>query len=132
MTDTEKPLICFRTPDDGDATRAAAVLEALGYRVTREFTHGDGSVRLQWTVIRCARRYKLTTREQDILEYLVAGHSNKEISEATDLGRDTVKWHLHNIFSKTGATTRNKLLSLVFGFTTDSEPEIPQPQPLDD
>lgn len=129
----KKPLICFRTDDDADAIRAGAVLEALGYRIVREFDVAtDGAVRLQWTVIRFARKYKLTTREQDILEYMIAGHNNIEIGELMELSRETVKWHKHNIFTKANVDSHNKLLSLVYGFSADPDECVdlqPEPRP---
>ena len=57
---------------DDDANRVSAVLEALGYCVLRELEEGDGPTRLRWAVNRLARRHKLTAREQEILERVLA------------------------------------------------------------
>lgn len=42
----------------------------------------------------------LTRREQEILEKIVQGASNKEISQELFISPHTVKTHLHNIFKK--------------------------------
>jgi DNA-binding CsgD family transcriptional regulator len=97
---------------DDDANRVSAVLEALGYTVLRELEEGDGPARLRWAVNRLSQRHKLTLREQDILERVLAGRSNHEISRDLEISRATVKWHMHNIFAKTNTTHREGLLRL--------------------
>lgn len=44
--------------------------------------------------------YNLTPREQEVLTLVVAGLSNREISEELSLSAATVKFHLTNIFTK--------------------------------
>lgn len=48
----------------------------------------------------------LTPREGRILALLAAGMANKEIARAMDIGEQTVKWHLKNIFTKLNAASR--------------------------
>ena len=98
--------------DDDDANRVSAVLEALGYCVLRELEQGDGPTRLRWAVNRLARRHKLTAREQEILERVLAGRNNEEISKDLEISRATVKWHMHNIFAKSNTGNRESLLRL--------------------
>lgn len=50
--------------------------------------------------------FNLTEREQEVLASLVAGSSNREISEKLSLSTATVKFHLTNIFTKLGARNR--------------------------
>jgi DNA-binding CsgD family transcriptional regulator len=97
---------------DEDANRVSSVLEALGYTVLRELEEGDGPARLAWAITRLARRHKLTLREQDILERVLAGRSNHDIGRDLEISRATVKWHMHNIFAKTNTTQRESLLRL--------------------
>jgi DNA-binding CsgD family transcriptional regulator len=97
---------------DDDANRVSAVLEALGYTVLRELDEGDGPSRLRWAISRLSQRHKLTLREQDILERVLAGRSNHEISGELEISRATVKWHMHNIFAKTNTAQREGLLRL--------------------
>nr|WP_298724267.1 response regulator transcription factor [uncultured Steroidobacter sp.] len=49
---------------------------------------------------------RLTPREQEILERITAGDSNKEIARAFDLSLHTVKRHVANILTKLGVSSR--------------------------
>lgn len=97
---------------DDDANRVSAVLEALGYNVLRELAEGEGPARLRWAVTRMTWRHKLTEREREILERVLAGRANPEIADELEISRATVKWHMHNIFAKTNTTQREGLLRL--------------------
>jgi LuxR family maltose regulon positive regulatory protein len=48
----------------------------------------------------------LTDRELQILQLLTKGCRNKEIGRQISVSEDTVKWHLKNIFSKLGVSSR--------------------------
>ncbi len=48
----------------------------------------------------------LTPKEAQILSLLAAGMANKEIARAMDIGEQTVKWHLKNVFFKLNAASR--------------------------
>jgi len=50
---------------------------------------------------------QLTDRERDMLGYLDAGLSNREIGDRLGIQIPTVKWHLHNLFSKIGVRSRS-------------------------
>jgi DNA-binding CsgD family transcriptional regulator len=51
----------------------------------------------------------LTLRENQIVELLSEGHSNKEIAYRLHLTEGTVKVYVSNIFDKTGFSSRFKL-----------------------
>ncbi len=61
----------------------------------------------------------LTAKEAEILRLLERGMSNKRIALTLDIGGETVKWHLKNLFSKLSAVSREhavdraRLLGLV-------------------
>lgn len=57
-------------------------------------------------------RYGITRREREIVILIVSGYSNREIARSLDISEDTVRNHLHNIFSKTGVKNRNGLAGL--------------------
>jgi DNA-binding CsgD family transcriptional regulator len=132
-TDIARPTteVHIRVAHDDDATRISAVLEALGYSVLRQLDEGDAPQRLRWAVTRLARRHKLTSREQDILELVLEGRTNTQIGRMLDISRATVKWHMHNVFAKTNTGTRESLLrlSLQLGGSEPVEqmPEISAP-----
>jgi ATP/maltotriose-dependent transcriptional regulator MalT len=62
---------------------------------------------------------QLTKRELSILKRLESGLSNKEIAEAIFVSEGTLKWHLHNVYSKlnvknrTGAMARGRALGIL-------------------
>lgn len=52
----------------------------------------------------------LNKREQQILALLDLGLSNLQISQRCFIGEGTVKWHLHNLYSKLGVNSRTAAL----------------------
>lgn len=52
--------------------------------------------------------HQLSEREQEILILVAQGASNKAIAQQLFISANTVKVHLHNIFSKIGANTRTE------------------------
>jgi LuxR family maltose regulon positive regulatory protein len=48
----------------------------------------------------------LTPKEARVLSLLSSGMANKEIARAMDIGEQTVKWHLKNVFFKLNAASR--------------------------
>jgi len=47
-------------------------------------------------------------REREILRLVAAGLSNRDIAEAVHLSEATIKWHLHNLFSRLGVRSRTQ------------------------
>jgi DNA-binding CsgD family transcriptional regulator len=130
MADDEQREVHFKTDNEDDAARVSAVLEALGFKVLRALDEDQSLVRVSWAASRLTRRHRLSSREESILDRLLAGRTNDEI--ATDLGfaRGTVTWHLHNIFDKTGTSTREQLLRLALQLPIGSaEPDQALPLP---
>lgn len=54
----------------------------------------------------------LSAREQEILEQLAQGRSNKEIARRFELTENTVKFHLKNIYAKLGANSRTQSIAM--------------------
>ncbi|MVW77277.1 LuxR C-terminal-related transcriptional regulator [Pseudomonas xionganensis] len=55
----------------------------------------------------------LTEREMEVLECLLAGLSNSQISDRTGIALSTTKWHLKNIYAKLQVSSRTEaILSL--------------------
>jgi DNA-binding CsgD family transcriptional regulator len=109
-TASTQPEVHIRVATDADATRITALLEALGYRVVRRLDDADGRTRLDWAIERISRAHRLTTREREVLEGVLEGDSNERLATRLGLSRATVKWHLHNVFSKTNVGNREALL----------------------
>lgn len=51
----------------------------------------------------------LTDRELEIVDGIVAGHTNAEIAAQLSMTVNTVKWHIGNMLDKTGAANRTQL-----------------------
>ena len=51
---------------------------------------------------------KLTTRERQVLQLIVHGHSNQEISQQLHLGASTVKTHVSRLLEKLGVRDRTQ------------------------
>jgi len=122
MTD-DLPTIRLACEGDEHAHRAACILEAVGYTVVRDIAGLD-------TIADRARaigeKFKLTTREQDVFDGVIRGRSNEQIARELDISRATVKWHMHNVLSKTNTGTREQMLRLALlgtaGETVDPDP----------
>ena len=56
-------------------------------------------------------RYGLSAREQEIFSVIVQGMSNTEIARALYITESTVKFHVGNIFKKTGFSSRLELIA---------------------
>ncbi len=72
---------------------------------------GDGAQHVSME----ASRLDLSRRQQEIVDLLILGKSNKEIADKLCLSNDTVKAHLQHIFRKIGVSSR--LEAVVFLLT---------------
>jgi LuxR family transcriptional regulator, maltose regulon positive regulatory protein len=74
----------------------------LARRLAEAMRMRDGAERQSPTAI----GQQLTKREASILKRLESGLSNKEIAEAIFVSEGTLKWHLHNVYSKLDVKNR--------------------------
>jgi len=58
-------------------------------------------------------KYKISSREQDIVRLILDGKSNKEIEEELFISFHTVKNHISSIFRKCAINTRHQLIHLL-------------------
>ena len=66
----------------------------------------------QVTIIRRTKLLDpLTEREQEVLQHILNGKSNKEIAAALFVTENTIKTHVHNIYSKYDVGSRAELIS---------------------
>jgi DNA-binding CsgD family transcriptional regulator len=56
---------------------------------------------------------ELTVREQEVLQHILSGASNREIAQALFISENTVKTHVRNIFSKYEVSSRAELISFL-------------------
>jgi LuxR family transcriptional regulator, maltose regulon positive regulatory protein len=52
----------------------------------------------------------LTPKEREVLELAARNLSNKEIGLAMQVGEETIKWHMKNLFAKLDAGTRKQVV----------------------
>jgi DNA-binding CsgD family transcriptional regulator len=62
----------------------------------------------------------LTDREQEVLQLILFGKSNREIAETLFLSESTIKTHTRNIFSKYDVRSRAELISILLRNQSDS------------
>jgi DNA-binding NarL/FixJ family response regulator len=55
---------------------------------------------------------ELTDRERSVLQLLVQGNTNRDISEALCVAEGTVKFHVRNILDKLGASDRTQAVTI--------------------
>ena len=66
-------------------------------------------------------KYKISSREREILSLVLAGKNNKEIEDLLFISYNTVKNHVSNIYSKIGVKTRS---DLILFFKTDDKIDL--------
>lgn len=54
--------------------------------------------------------FRLTNREQAVVQHLLKGWTNKQIANALGITEQTVKEHIMHIMQKTHTTTRTEIL----------------------
>ncbi|MCP9455342.1 MAG: LuxR C-terminal-related transcriptional regulator [Nitrospira sp.] len=103
--DPNQPILLrgFGLPDRGGIHNARLVItmEELGRKKPLNAEHARD-------------RFQLTLREQEVIEHLAKGWTNKEIANALQITEQTVKEHIKHIMRKTNATTRTGILAQVF------------------
>jgi len=60
-----------------------------------------------------APEYDISNREQEIIEQICFGKSNKEIEEILFISFSTVKNHIYNIYKKLGVNSRTQLIRFI-------------------
>ena len=51
----------------------------------------------------------LTAREREVVQLVIAGHTNREIATQFSVSEETIKHHLTRMFQKVGASNRLEL-----------------------
>nr|WP_205964392.1 LuxR C-terminal-related transcriptional regulator [Ramlibacter agri] len=72
--------------------------------------------------LRAAPSMALTPKEREVLALLARGLSNKEIGLAMQVGEETIKWHMKNLFAKLDAGTRKQVVARarIFGLLSEA------------
>jgi two-component system nitrate/nitrite response regulator NarP len=62
---------------------------------------------------------ELTARERELLVALANGWTNLQIASRIGISRNTVKYHLKNLYDKLGVSNRAMAVALYMSATTD-------------
>src|SRR5207302_8489691 len=58
------------------------------------------------------RAVHLSPREREILRYVAAGHTTKEVAAALNIAESTAEWHISNVLVKLGAASRAEAVAI--------------------
>jgi two-component system nitrate/nitrite response regulator NarL len=83
-----------------------AVLEAAGVRVASEAATVAEAQADEVGLDAMVVVEPLTTREQDVLQWLALGLSNRAIADRLGISEHTVKFHVASIYGKLGVSSR--------------------------
>ena len=95
--------VWFSTYKEGRAPKVAAIIADVSEETV---TPGAGEAEPQED----SDRTQLTTREIEVLRFLVQGMANKEIAARMEMSESTVKNTLQQLFAKTNVRTRAQLV----------------------
>ena len=65
--------------------------------------------------------FKITKREEEVIQQLCEGKTNKEISQTLFISLQTVKDHVYNIYQKTNVRNRVQLINLIQGYGSEKQ-----------
>jgi FixJ family two-component response regulator len=97
-----------------DEAAITGLVERMLDHATEAFEH------FQQAASREALLAKLTSRESQVLERIVAGRLNKQIADDLNISIKTVEAHRANIMEKLGANTVADLLKIALSPTTQT------------
>lgn len=63
------------------------------------------------------QEFKISKREEEVIQQLCEGKTNKEISDALFISLQTVKDHVYRIYQKTDVRNRVQLINLIQSYT---------------
>ena len=70
-------------------------------------------------MMRFLEDYKISKREEEVIQHLCAGRTNKEISKALFISLQTVKDHIYRIYQKTDVRNRVQLINLIQSYKSE-------------
>ena len=65
--------------------------------------------------------YKISKREEEVIQQLCEGKANKEISETLFISLQTVKDHVYSVYQKTDVKNRVQLINLIQSYREEGE-----------
>jgi DNA-binding NarL/FixJ family response regulator len=71
---------------------------------------------IETDMTRFYEKYNISNREQEIVNLILKGKSNKEIEDTLFISLKTVKNHVYKVFKKVGVQTRGQLIIKIMNF----------------
>ncbi len=105
----EDILLPFEGSARGRTPRATVIFKHIGPHLRRNYSQLSGAGAKK------NRAVSLTSREKEILLWVKEGKSTWEISSILGISRDTVKFHMKNIFRKLNTTSRSQAIVAACG-----------------
>jgi two-component system, LuxR family, sensor kinase FixL len=102
--------VWFSTYREGASPKLAAIIADVSEDAATAANSGSANHR---------ERMPLSSREVDVLRFVVQGLSNKEIAARMDMSESTVKNTLQQLFAKTEVRTRGQLVRVALEFYRD-------------
>lgn len=96
-----------------DGIKIIMLFVSLDYTLKHIGLEGATTLDLNGKIDEFCEKYALTPRQREIVELMVEGDSNKEISGKLFITEGTVKTHVYNIFQKTEMTSRNQMINKI-------------------
>ncbi len=91
---------------------ASAIGAAFAGEPEKAHAQPEGAVPASDPLQTFAAGYGFSSRETEVLRRLLEGEINKEIAERMVISENTVKYHIKNIYKKTGCSSRKELTGL--------------------
>jgi DNA-binding NarL/FixJ family response regulator len=115
----ENPVLCWRLSNQGvlgcflKSDSGASIVKRLQQAAARQGAWSRDELRRLSiacnSMVSCdGGRVALTHREQEVLQQLIYGSTNKEIAQSLGLSYETVKEHVQNILHKVGVMDRSQ------------------------
>jgi len=97
-------LTSMTCPEPARQEGSAVSVKSRGPRKIRGISPGNRSARL--------RAVQLSPRQSEILRYVAAGHTTKELAAALNIAESTAEWHISNILAELGAASRAEAVAI--------------------
>jgi len=104
--------------------RVSACRAVVGADAVRR---ASGSLRAARPVSAAPTLDWLTSREQEVLEHIIAGENTRNIAAALKISRSTARTHVQNVRRKLGARNKLQLVALALGTTPSWNPTSAYP-----
>jgi DNA-binding CsgD family transcriptional regulator len=113
------------------------MLQSLRVKEGRRYPGNHGAQEkcghFAWQAFCTAAPVHLSPRETEILRYIAAGHTTKELAAALNIAESTAEWHISNILVELGAVSRAEAVAIGLreGLLEPETQRVPGSSPAD-